>query len=182
MNGRISCVHKSEIWGAFACETFAWLVHKSKTRACTTHKKTLSNKLWVRCRQRFPERHSPGLCINQKHARGTKDHSTELWRLSYIDDGGDDDCQSVDRFKPVHGKAMLMAHTEAVIIWFPNSIFARVGAFSPTIFKSDIDISVYHISCSISVRRFVEGKICRKCAQKAFIFNLLCVFICLLER
>ena len=36
------------------------------------------------------------------------------------------------------------------------------GSFSPTIFKSDIKLSVYHISCLIiiclSVHRFVDGK------------------------
>ena len=31
------------------------------------------------------------------------------------------------------------------------------GSFSPTIFKSDIKLSVYHISC-FSLRRFIEGK------------------------
>ena len=40
---------------------------------------------------------------------------------------------------------------------FPNSIFARVGAYIPLrSSKSDIELSVFHISCFISVRPFVD--------------------------
>ena len=48
---------------------------------------------------------------------------------------------------------------------FPNSIFAREGAFHrSTIFNSDIERSVFPISgfICLSVCRFVEGDVCRK--------------------
>ena len=63
------------------------------------------------------------------------------------------------------------------------------GIFSRTIFKSDIELSVYHISCFISVcpvvalskAKFAENSHCAALSspyKKAFIFNLLCVLIC----
>ena len=62
------------------------------------------------------------------------------------------------------------------------------GSFSPTIFKSEIELSVYHSSCFISVCPFVT-LLTAKLAEnlhillsgpysKVFIFNLLCVLIC----
>ena len=39
------------------------------------------------------------------------------------------------------------------------------GSFSPTIFKSDIEINAFHILSFISVCRFVEGNICQKIAH-----------------
>ena len=65
------------------------------------------------------------------------------------------------------------------------------GSFSTAIFNSDIQLSVYSISCftyiCLSVCPFCKGDVCRKFAlfclscryfKKAFVFNLLCVLFC----
>ena len=67
--------------------------------------------------------------------------------------------------------------------WFDYLKHSDSTVRETNILKSDNKLSVYHISCFISValRRFVEGKICRKCEHcfvqsmlyKAFIFHLL---------
>ena len=80
-----------------------------------------------------------------------------------------------------------MKSVHVVTAWFDYLKHIDSTVRETNILKSYIKLSVYHISCFISValRRFVEGKICRKCAHcfvqsilyKAFIFNLLCVLI-----
>ena len=52
-------------------------------------------------------------------------------------------------------KVLLLSH------FFPNSIFARVGAFQQ-ILKGDIEISLSHISCFISVCLSVRSSLCRR--------------------
>ena len=78
-------------------------------------------------------------------------------------------------------------------IAFPNSIFVSVGAFSLPIFKNDPELSCFpHF---VLYNPFVRLSLCRRPhltetshtvlsspRYKAFIFNLLRVLICFLER
>ena len=69
------------------------------------------------------------------------------------------------------------------------------GSFSPTIFNSDIELSVFPISCFFLICcRFVEGNVLYAenvhimlfcpvdIKKRSFQVNLLCVLICFLER
>ena len=49
--------------------------------------------------------------------------------------------------------------------WLSKLDLCEGGSFSPTIFNSDIELSVFPISCFISVCCFVEGNICQKCTH-----------------
>ena len=45
------------------------------------------------------------------------------------------------------------------------------GSFSPTIFNSDIELSVFPISCFISVCRFVEGNVSTYAENSHIVFS-----------